>query len=156
VTTVYNLDINAILANLPHRAPFLLIDKVIEMRRPDTLDEDWTGSYVRGLKNVTFNEPFFPGHFPNHPVMPGVLIIECLAQACAMVAAQPRDDGKKWNFYIVSVNNCKFRKPIIPGDQIELFCELKKVRNKSNFVFACQAIVGGEKRAEAEIMAMMF
>ena len=95
-----NISIDQIMAALPHRYPFLLIDKVRSRIRPEDLEGDWKGAQVIGIKNVTMNEPFFPGHFPGNPIMPGVKIVEAMAQACAMLVERPRSDGRKWNFYI--------------------------------------------------------
>ena len=107
------LDIEAIMRQLPHRYPFLLVDRVLDCQ---------AGQYVHAIKNVTFNEPFFPGHFPHRPVMPGVMIIEALAQTCGILAFKtvevvPDSDTR---FYFVAIDNARFRKPVEPGDQIQL------------------------------------
>ncbi len=150
------LSIEQIREVLPHRYPFLLIDRVTEMVRPDSPDGNWDGAFVKAIKNVTINEPFFDGHFPNLPVMPGVLIIESMAQTCAMISAHPREDGEKFNFFIGAINDCKFRKPVVPGDQLELICHIKKIRSNTLFFFNCEGHVDGLKVAEASIMAKMF
>ncbi|HEX3847461.1 MAG TPA: 3-hydroxyacyl-ACP dehydratase FabZ, partial [Steroidobacteraceae bacterium] len=107
------LDIQAIMHQLPHRYPFLLVDRVLECVE---------GDHVRALKNVTVNEPFFPGHFPHRPVMPGVLIIEALAQAAGVLAfktAKVVPDSES-RFYFVAIDRARFRKPVEPGDQLIL------------------------------------
>ncbi|NJD91701.1 MAG: 3-hydroxyacyl-ACP dehydratase FabZ, partial [Geobacter sp.] len=105
------IEINEIMSILPHRYPFLLVDRIVEMEE---------GKKIVGLKNVTMNEPFFPGHFPGHPVMPGVLIIEAMAQVAAILAYKsvPENQGKVT--YFVGIDNTKFRKPVMPGDQLKL------------------------------------
>ena len=151
-----NLDIIKIMETLPHRFPFLLIDKVKSRCRPeDLLKGDWIGAKVVGIKNVSMNEPYFPGHFPTDPIVPGVKIIESMAQACAMLVERPSPDGEKWSFYIGGVSKAKFRQPVRPGDVLELHCTVKKARSHT-FVFDCLGIVDGVKKAEAEILAKMF
>ena len=108
-----SMDIEAIMHLLPHRYPFLLVDRVLDCQ---------AGQYVHALKNVTFNEPFFPGHFPHRPVMPGVMIIEALAQTCGILAFKtvevvPDSDTR---FYFVAIDNARFRRPVEPGDQLLL------------------------------------
>src|SRR6201991_2942651 len=107
------LDMQAILERLPHRYPFLLVDRVLECR---------PGHSIRAIKNVTYNEPFFPGHFPHRPVMPGVLIIEALAQACGVLAFKTAGvvPTEATRFYFVAIDNARFRKPVEPGDQLTL------------------------------------
>src|SRR6201982_2495179 len=111
MTEAVQLDMQAILERLPHRYPFLLVDRVLECR---------AGESIRALKNVTYNEPFFPGHFPGRPVMPGVMIIEALAQAAGLLgfitATVPPDE--KTRFYFVGIDKARFRKPVLPGDQL--------------------------------------
>ncbi len=138
------LDIEAIMHQLPHRYPFLLVDRVIDCQ---------AGQYVHAIKNVTFNEPFFPGHFPHRPVMPGVMIIEALAQACGILAFKtvevvPDSDTR---FYFVAIDNARFRRPVEPGDQIILKCTLKRAF-KGIWKFSCLAEVDGAEVASAEIM----
>ena len=138
------LDISAILAQLPHRYPFLLVDRVLECV---------TGKYVVALKNVTYNEPFFPGHFPSRPVMPGVLIIEALAQAAGILAFKtvgvvPDVNAK---FYFVAIDNARFRKPVEPGDQLLLKVELMRAF-KGIWRFKGVAEVDGKEVASAEMM----
>jgi len=112
-----NLDINEIKRYLPHRYPFLLVDKIVDI-------EDLK---ITGIKNVTINEPFFQGHFPGHPIMPGVLIIEALAQVCGVLALR-REEYKGKLAYFASINNAKFRKPVFPGDTLRLEIEVTKHR----------------------------
>jgi 3-hydroxyacyl-[acyl-carrier-protein] dehydratase len=138
------MDIEAIMQHLPHRYPFLLVDRVLACV---------PGKYVHALKNVTFNEPYFPGHFPRRPVMPGVLIIEALAQAAGILAfktvdALPDDNAR---FYFVAIDNARFRKPVEPGDQLILKVVLKRTF-KGIWKFACIAEVDNHEVASAEIM----
>jgi len=138
------LDVNDILERLPHRYPFLLIDRVTELE---------PGKYIKGYKNVTYNEPFFPGHFPQKPVMPGVLIIEAMAQATGLLAYETIEEkpSKTSIYYFVSADNVKFKQPVVPGDQLELHAELMRVK-KGMWKFDCKAIVDGKVVASGEIM----
>ncbi|HPT55084.1 MAG TPA: 3-hydroxyacyl-ACP dehydratase FabZ, partial [Casimicrobium sp.] len=139
-------DIGKILELLPHRYPFLLIDRVLELN---------VGKSVRALKNVTINEPFFPGHFPVKPVMPGVLMIEAMAQAAAILAytAKPLVPGAEQQIvYLAGVDNARFKKMVIPGDQLILEVEVDRiVRNIGKF--KCRATVDGQLAAEAMLIA---
>ncbi|WP_198138372.1 3-hydroxyacyl-ACP dehydratase FabZ [Pelobacter propionicus] len=109
------LDVNEIMKILPHRFPFLMVDRVIELE---------PGKRCVGLKNVTINEPFFQGHFPGHPVMPGVLIVEAMAQVAGIMAYMASDDRtKKKVSYFMSIDSAKFRKPVFPGDQLRIEVE---------------------------------
>lgn len=109
------LDINEIMKILPHRYPFLLVDRIVELEH---------GKRCVGIKNVTINEPFFPGHFPGHPVMPGVLIVEAMAQVAGIMAYLASDDEtKKKVSYFMSIDSAKFRKPVFPGDQLRIVIE---------------------------------
>ena len=138
------MDIKEILQYLPHRYPFLLVDRVLEIE---------PGVRARALKNVTMNEPFFPGHFPHHPVMPGVLIIEAMAQTAAVLAFKtegtvPDDDS---TVYFASVDNVRFKRPVVPGDQLVMEAEIvRKMRNI--WKFKAVARVDGELATEAEFM----
>ena len=137
------MDIEEIMRYLPHRYPFLLIDRVLvcEPRK-----------MLRAVKNVTFNEPFFPGHFPGHPVMPGVLMIEALAQAAAILAHRSLGTGCETIFLFAGIDNARFRRQVVPGDQLRL--EVDAIRIKPTFAkFATRARVGDEVAAEAELMA---
>ena len=143
--TLGALDIAGLLRLLPHRYPFLLVDRI------HSIDGD---NSAIGVKNVTVNEPHFMGHFPNHPVMPGVLIIEALAQTAGAICLHKISDGKPSLVYFMTIDNAKFRRPVVPGDQLEL--HVTKLKNRGNiWKYACEAIVDGARVAEAEITAMM-
>lgn len=135
-----NIDITEILKIIPHRYPFLLIDRVINIEENKS---------ITAIKNVTFNEPFFQGHFPDRPIMPGVLILEALAQTgAAIVLAKEENRGKVALF--VGANNVKFRRMVIPGDVLKLECRV--LRYRANFgVAKCIATVENEIACEAEI-----
>ena len=137
------LDISKVMEYLPHRYPFLLIDRVIETDASECLS---------ALKNVTINEPFFQGHFPEHPVMPGVLILEALAQATGLLAFTSMGDGHKSKLYmLVGIDKARFRGQVVPGDQLRLNVRLK--RNMRGIgQYECQALVGERLVAEAEMM----
>lgn len=135
------LDIEAIKEILPHRYPFLLVDRITELE---------PGKRVVGLKNVSFNEPFFQGHFPQRAIMPGVLIIEIMAQiGGVMILSVEEHRGKL--AYIGTVDNAKFRRPVVPGDTLVVEVELLRLRGNMGKV-KCIARVGGEEAASAEIM----
>src|SRR5271168_3791751 len=140
----FKMDIEAIMRQLPHRYPFLLVDRILACE---------PGKYVHALKNVTFNEPFFQGHFPHRPVMPGVLIIEALAQASGILAFRTVDVVPDVNtrFYFVAIDNARFRKPVEPGDQLVLKVDLKR-SFKGIWKFHGSAEVDGVEVASAEIM----
>jgi 3-hydroxyacyl-[acyl-carrier-protein] dehydratase len=138
------LDIQKIKEYLPHRYPFLLVDRVLECE---------PGKRLLAYKNVTYNEPFFLGHFPDLPIMPGVLIIEALAQTTGLLAGESAPDvlGKGRTYYLVGLDKVRFKRPVVPGDQLRL--EAVYVRHKRNiWAFACKAEVDGEFVASAEIM----
>ena len=138
------MDISKVLQYLPHRYPFLLIDRVLSCEPGKTLS---------ALKNVTINEPFFQGHFPHHPVMPGVLIIEAMAQACAILtfhSEQHRPD-ERLVYYFVGIDNARFKKPVMPGDTLRLDVALER-HVRGIWKFSAQALVGDTRVAEAEIM----
>lgn len=139
-------DINAIQRILPHRYPFLLVDKIIHLE----MDKK-----VIGIKNVTVNEQFFNGHFPGQPVMPGVLIIEAMAQVSGILLLNTFTDPENHLVYFMSINNAKFRKPVIPGDQITLEAELVNVKGGKYFSLKGSAFVDGNLVAEADFMAAM-
>ncbi|MGD0586633.1 MAG: 3-hydroxyacyl-ACP dehydratase FabZ [Oryzomonas sp.] len=136
------LDINEIMKILPHRYPFLLVDRIEEVE---------TGKRIVGIKNVTVNEPFFPGHFPGHPVMPGVLIIEAMAQTTAILAYVSSDDSVRSKVpYFVGIDKARFRKPVVPGDQLRL--EIEAVGCKRGiWNFTGKVQVADKLVAEAEL-----
>ncbi|MGD8513325.1 MAG: 3-hydroxyacyl-ACP dehydratase FabZ [Deltaproteobacteria bacterium] len=138
-------DIRKIMAFLPHRYPFILVDRIMEMIPHER---------IVGLKNVTMNEPFFQGHFPGAPVMPGVLIVEAMAQAGGILAYASRgEDQDKEVVYFMGIDKARFRKPVIPGDQLIL--EMISTKTRGNvFKMSGKASVDGALVAEAEIMAM--
>lgn len=138
------MDIHEILKNLPHRYPILLVDRVLEVV---------PGERIVALKNVTVNEPFFPGHYPHHPVMPGVLIVEALAQTAAILSFRTMGDGPddKSVYYFVGIDGARFKRPVSPGDQ--LIMEVSIVANKRGlWKFSAVAKVDGQVATEAELM----
>ncbi len=137
------INVEQIAALLPHRYPFLLVDRVTAVE---------PNQRISALKNVTFNEPFFQGHFPGHPVMPGVLIIEAMAQASGLLITLSGHESKgPVVFYLVKVDKARFNQPVVPGDQLRLEVEHKRsVRNMSQF--QGRALVGDTLVAEAEIL----
>lgn len=135
-----NMDINEIKTYLPHRYPFLLVDKIVDIEEKK----------ITGIKNVTVNESFFQGHFPGHPVMPGVLIIEALAQTCGVLALK-REENRGKLAYFISINNAKFRKPVFPGDVLRL--EVVVTKHKSRIIQAHGvAKVGENVVCEADLL----
>jgi len=137
-------DISEILAVMPHRYPFLLIDRVLEM------DE----KTIRAVKNVTFNEPHFLGHFPEVPVMPGVLIVEAMAQAGGFLLLSKADDREDKLIYFTGIDKCRFRKPVVPGDQ--LIFEVEVVARRSTFAkIRGRALVDDVVVCEAEMMSAL-
>ena len=142
-----SMDIHQILKKLPHRYPFLLVDRVIEIEK---------GKRLRALKNVTMNEPFFTGHFPRRPVMPGVLMLEAMAQAAALLSFasldMELDDDSV--YYFAGIDNARFKRPVEPGDQLILDVTLDRMK-AGIFKFGGRALVGEEVAAEAELMCTM-
>lgn len=141
------LDIHKILAKLPHRYPILLVDRVIEFEKDQR---------IKALKNVTINEPFFMGHFPTRPVMPGVLMLEALAQASALLSfessgTEPGDDTV---VYFVGIDGARFKRPVEPGDQLILESWIERAR-AGIVKYRCKASVDGETAVEAELMCTM-
>jgi 3-hydroxyacyl-[acyl-carrier-protein] dehydratase len=137
------IGITEILKILPHRYPFLLVDRILEIEK---------GKRIVGIKNVTFNEEFFQGHFPGNPVMPGVLILEAMAQAAGllMFTGDP-ERAKDYIYYYAGIDNARFKKPVVPGDQLELEVTLERqLRNIGKF--GCIARVGADVVAEATIL----
>jgi len=141
------MDIHQILKKLPHRYPFLLVDRVLEIEK---------GVRIRALKNVTMNEPFFTGHFPNRPVMPGVLQIEAMAQAAALLSFATLDVELDDNsvYYFAGIDGARFKRPVEPGDQLILDVTLGRMK-AGIFKFGAKASVDGELAAEAELMCTM-
>lgn len=140
------MDINKILDSMPHRYPFLLVDRITDII--DNGDE----KIVKGYKNVTYNEPFFQGHFPDEPVMPGVLILEAMGQVgCVLLKSQPeyKDSGRKL-VYLTSMDKVRFRKPVRPGDKLETTATLLKRRGKVG-KFHLVSTVDGEIAAEGDM-----
>ncbi len=138
------MDVYEIINHLPHRYPFLLVDRVLECE---------PGKHILALKNVTINEPFFIGHFPRYPVMPGVLIVEAMAQAAALLSfktsnAKPDEDSV---VYFVGIDNARFKKPVVPGDQLLLEATILRTM-RGIWKFATSARVGDQTVAEAELM----
>jgi len=137
------VDITEIFKALPHRYPFLLIDRVLEFE---------PGKSLRAIKNVTINEPFFPGHFPDHPVMPGVLILEALAQASGVLAhLSGGTSGGNPLYYLVKIDKARFTQVVVPGDQLVLEVHQKRMLRRMG-LYLCQASVDGEKVASAEML----
>jgi UDP-3-O-[3-hydroxymyristoyl] N-acetylglucosamine deacetylase/3-hydroxyacyl-[acyl-carrier-protein] dehydratase len=142
-TSVYGIE--EIMRVLPHRYPFLLVDRILEIEE---------NKRVVGIKNVTINEPFFQGHFPGHPIMPGVLIVEAMAQVGGMLLLGPMEDPESKVVYFMSLDNVRFRKPVKPGDQIVFEVEIIQIRGKIAKTRGV-ARVDGEVVAEAEMAAMV-
>ena len=141
------MDIHQILKKLPHRYPFLLVDRVLEIEK---------GIRIKALKNVTINEPFFVGHFPHHPVMPGVLMLEAMAQAAALLAFDTLDvtPDDKTVYYFAGIDGARFKRPVEPGDQ--LIMDVTLTRMKSGiFKFKGVTRVGDAIACEAELMCTM-
>ncbi len=138
------MDIHAILESLPHRYPFLLVDRVLSIE---------PGKSIVALKNVTINEPFFPGHYPHHPVMPGVLIIEAMAQVAALLSFQSMEKkpDEKTVYYFAGIDGARFKRPVMPGDQLIIKVELTRSM-RGVYKFKAQAEVDGQLAAEAELM----
>jgi 3-hydroxyacyl-[acyl-carrier-protein] dehydratase len=144
-TTLDSLSIQNLLTLLPHRYPFLLIDRIVDIQGDES---------AIGIKNVTMNEPHFTGHFPAQPVMPGVLIIEAMAQTAGAICAHNAGGSAPPLVYFMTIDGAKFRKPVVPGDRLEL--HVRKLKQRANiWRFACEGRVDGAKVAEAEISAMM-
>jgi 3-hydroxyacyl-[acyl-carrier-protein] dehydratase len=145
--TTQSMDIHQILKLLPHRYPILLVDKVLEMEK---------GKSIKALKNVTINEPFFNGHFPHRPVMPGVLMLEALAQAAALLAFATLDvvPDDKTVYYFAGIDAARFKRPVEPGDALTLCVELDRMK-AGIFKFKAHAMVGEELAVQAELMCTM-
>jgi len=138
------MNIDEILEHLPHRYPMLLVDRVLELV---------PGESIHAYKNISVNEHYFSGHFPHHPVMPGVLIMEALAQAAGILSFKTLEQkpDKDSLFYFVGIDGARFKKPVIPGDQLHLYASLER-KMRGIWRFNAQAKVGGEAVAEAQLM----
>jgi 3-hydroxyacyl-[acyl-carrier-protein] dehydratase len=141
------MDIHQILKQLPHRYPILLVDRVLEIEK---------GKSIKALKNVSINEPFFTGHFPHRPVMPGVLMLEALAQAAALLAFDTLGTApdEKTVYYFAGIDGARFKRPVEPGDQLILEVELDRMK-AGIFKFKARAKVGNDIATEAELMCTM-
>jgi beta-hydroxyacyl-ACP dehydratase FabZ len=139
------LDVRAVMEMIPHRYPFLLVDRVVEL-----VD----GQRIVALKNVTFNEPFFQGHFPGNPIMPGVLVVEAMAQAGAFLLLHSRPENRGKIVYFAGIDKAKFRRPVIPGDQVRLEVEVLKLRSRTCLMRG-EAHVADKLVAEAEIFSSL-
>ena len=145
--TMTSMDIHEILNHLPHRYPFMLVDRVLSLE---------LGKEIVAVKNVSMNEPFFPGHFPYHPVMPGVLIVEAMAQAAAILSfktmdTKPSDDSV---YYFAGIDSARFKKPVSPGDQLILKVRIDRVL-RGIWTYVGQALVDDVVVAEAEMMCIL-
>jgi len=145
--TATSMDIHEILEHLPHRYPFVLIDRVVSLE---------LGKEITAIKNVSVNEPYFPGHFPYHPVMPGVLIVEAMAQAAAILSfktmdTKPSDDSV---YYFAGIDSARFKKPVSPGDQIVLNVKIDRIL-KGIWKYTGVAKVDGSVVAEAQMMCIL-
>ncbi len=147
MTNKTNMDIHEILDHLPHRYPFVLIDRVV------SLD---LGKEITAIKNVTINEPFFPGHFPYHPVMPGVLIVEAMAQAAAILSFKTMNTkpSEESVYYFAGIDSARFKKPVSPGDQIILNVKIVRIL-KGIWKYSGVATVGNDIVAEASMMCIL-
>jgi len=138
-------ELDEVMRLLPHRYPFLLVDRIINIDGGDA---------AIGMKNVTYNEPHFKGHFPGKPIMPGVLVIEGMAQTAGAIGIRNLRLDRPALVYFMTIDNAKFRRPVVPGDVLEYHVKLIKQRG-SICRYACTGIVAGEKVAEAEVAAML-
>ncbi|CAL6445654.1 unnamed protein product [Bathycoccus prasinos] len=139
------MDIDAIMKLLPHRYPFLLVDRILEIEQ---------GSYAIGVKNVTINDNFFPGHFPQRPIMPGVLMVEAMAQVGGLIMLEGGggDGGTQQEFFFAGIDGVKFRRPVVPGDQLVMKVVLTKLNKRFGIAkMKGQAFVGEELACEAEL-----
>jgi 3-hydroxyacyl-[acyl-carrier-protein] dehydratase len=141
------MDIHKILKKLPHRYPILLVDRVLEIE---------VGKRIKAIKNVTINEPFFTGHFPHRPVMPGVLMLEALAQTAALLSFETAGESpdEKTVYYFVGIDGARFKRPVEPGDQLVLDVQVDRVK-AGIYKFKGRATVDGELAVEAELMCTM-
>ena len=144
-TTLEAIDVQKLMQFLPHRYPFLLVDRIIECKGDDS---------CIGIKNVTFNEPQFQGHFPNNPIMPGVLLIEGMAQTAGALCVHASTSDRPNVVYFMTIDKAKFRKPVVPGDRVELHMT-KMTRRRNMWWYRGEAKVDGAIVCEAEISAML-
>lgn len=142
-----SMNINEVMQYLPHRYPFLLIDRVVEIEM---------GKSITAIKNVSINEPFFPGHFPNSPVMPGVMILEAMAQAAALLSFKTENyaPSEVGIVYFAGIDGARFKKPVIPGDQLVIHIDIVR-RVRGIWKYKARADVDGALVAEAELMATL-
>jgi 3-hydroxyacyl-[acyl-carrier-protein] dehydratase len=140
------IDIREIMSFLPHGYPFLLIDRILEIE---------PGKRIVGIKNVTYNEPYFPGHFPGRPIMPGVLIVEAMAQTAGVLAFKSiPEEGQRRPVLFLGLDNVRFRKPVVPGDQLRMELEITRHR-QAIWGFKGKAFVEDKLVAEADLLAML-
>lgn len=139
------IDICGIMRSIPHRYPFLLVDRIVEME---------PGKRIVAYKNVTMNEPFFQGHFPGAPIMPGVLIIEAMAQAGAVLLLHDMEDRESKLVFFTGIDHARFRRTVVPGDQVRLTLEVLKLRSRTCKLKG-RAEVDGKLAAEAEILSAL-
>ncbi|THB65185.1 MAG: 3-hydroxyacyl-[acyl-carrier-protein] dehydratase FabZ [Gammaproteobacteria bacterium] len=141
------MDINEIIKILPHRYPFLLVDKIVEFEK---------GERIVGYKNVTINEPFFEGHFPKRPVMPGVLILEAMAQVCGVLAFKSEGENAEGNRIVLlaGLDKIRYKRPVEPGDRLDLAGKINKIR-RGMCMFSAEASVDGELVASADIICTL-
>ena len=145
-STVGAVEIERIMSMIPHRYPFLMVDRVIDLV---------VGQSATGIKNVSINEPYFQGHFPGHPVMPGVLIVEAMAQTAGVVVIHSLgEDAQAKVVYFMSIENARFRKPVTPGDTLQILVK-KKAQRGNAWKFSAQAKVGGVVVSDASYSAMI-
>jgi len=139
------MNVNEIMQHLPHRYPFLLVDRIIDLQ---------PGKSITGIKNVSFNESFFQGHFPGQPIMPGVLIVEAMAQVAGVMAFRSGIEGSGKSVYFMSIEKAKFRRPVVPGDQLRL--NIKVLQQRGNvWKFSGSATVDDKTASEADFTAMV-
>ncbi len=140
------IDIREIMSFLPHGYPFLLVDRILEIE---------PGKRIVGIKNVTYNEPFFPGHFPGRPIMPGVLIVEAMAQTAGVLAFKSMpEEGQRRPVLFLGLDNVRFRKPVVPGDQLRMEIEITR-HPQAIWRFKGKAFVDNQLVAEADLLAML-